>query len=427
MIGLSGNEMVICKKKKKTDSRPKVVIVGANFAGLKAALGLPAKFAVTVVDKRPWFEYLPNIHEIISHQKKPSMLRFSNRAIVAKAGHRYMEEIVTRILPEENQILTQSGKRIAYDYCIMAAGASSNAFGIKGVKEHALPFKSVSQCFRIRRKLQRLSREKRFFYVTVVGGGIEGIESLGEILRRYGKNKKIKIRLIEKRSRLLNEIPADLQKEILQHCHPYAVDFYLNTAVDKITPCYVYLSSGQKIKSDATIWTAGAKPNALYLNSGFTQNAAQWPPVDDTLVHTEYRNVFFVGDAAGLPYKLSKQAYHAIDMGHRAAGNIVKLASGQPKRTFKPLPKPILISFGALDTFMVFGKTVIAGSALSVLKESVYQFVMNQFDPSGAFVKPFAITNRTAMSAWRMLCSNRFSPEMLLRFGKMRILSPHGP
>jgi NADH dehydrogenase len=59
---------------KHARKRPLVVIVGANFAGLKAAVSLPEQFQVTVVDPWPWFEFSPNIHELISGFKTPESL-----------------------------------------------------------------------------------------------------------------------------------------------------------------------------------------------------------------------------------------------------------------------------------------------------------------------------------------------------------------
>ena len=51
---------------------PRIVVVGANFAGLKAAQTLGRDHKVTVVDPSPFFEWLPNIHELISAVKRPA-------------------------------------------------------------------------------------------------------------------------------------------------------------------------------------------------------------------------------------------------------------------------------------------------------------------------------------------------------------------
>ena len=50
-------------------ARPRIVIVGGNFAGLSAAAALDRSYDVVVVDAKPAFEWLPNIHELVSGVK----------------------------------------------------------------------------------------------------------------------------------------------------------------------------------------------------------------------------------------------------------------------------------------------------------------------------------------------------------------------
>ena len=44
----------------------RIVVIGANFAGLTTAINLSRDFSVNVIDCRPQFEFLPNIHELLS-------------------------------------------------------------------------------------------------------------------------------------------------------------------------------------------------------------------------------------------------------------------------------------------------------------------------------------------------------------------------
>ena len=66
-----GGIMKLFNKRKK-DSRPRVVIIGGGFAGLTTALNLDRSFDVTLLDPKPWFEFLPNIHELVSGHKRPA-------------------------------------------------------------------------------------------------------------------------------------------------------------------------------------------------------------------------------------------------------------------------------------------------------------------------------------------------------------------
>ncbi len=410
-------------KQSKNDSRPRVVIIGGNFAGLKTALNLPQKFNVTLIDKHPWFEFRPNIHELVSRMKTPAMLRFSNRAIIKRRGHRFLSGTVTQIVPGRKQVITASGKKLRYDYCVVAIGGVTNTFGVQGAEKYALPFKNVAQCDSIGQTLQKLSKIKRPFHIVIVGGGIEGIEALGEILRGFRKHDGLRIRIIERAAHLLPEAPADVESEIKEHCRPYSFESITGVVVKKITPKTVLLSNGDRLKSDVTIWTGGVKPNPMLSKSGFTRTPDEWAPVQDSLQHDAYETVFFAGDAAGVPSIHSKQAYHAIDMGVCAAENIIRLNAGKAVRPFKPSGKPTIVSFGDLDTFVIAGKTVIAGSALNGLKEVVFQMVMTEFDPSGLVMKALHLSNRAGKMSLRKGLPLALSPSAMLKLKNVRILS----
>jgi NADH dehydrogenase len=70
-----------------TDKRKRIAIVGGNFAGLTTAIKLSRRHAVTVIDPTRHFEWVPNIHEIVSSVKTTQGLRLNRAAIVEQAGN----------------------------------------------------------------------------------------------------------------------------------------------------------------------------------------------------------------------------------------------------------------------------------------------------------------------------------------------------
>ena len=137
--------------KKKTISANKesplrIVIIGANFAGLTTANHLSRNFSVTVIDSRQQFEFLPNIHELLSGVKKPGSLRIDRKRLIGRAGHRFIKDTVTTIDPAKRKIYTSGRKRMPYDICVVAVGGVNNTSGIAGTAKFSLPFKSVEDC-----------------------------------------------------------------------------------------------------------------------------------------------------------------------------------------------------------------------------------------------------------------------------------------
>ncbi len=195
------------KSEKKTISankgRPlRIVVIGANFAGLTTANHLSRNFSVTVIDSRQQFEFLPNIHELLSGVKKPGSLRIDRKRLIGRAGHRFIKDTVTTIDPAKKKVYTSGRKRMPYDICVVAVGGVNNTSGIAGTAKFSLPFKSVEDCQNIFRKLKSLTQSKHRVPVVIVGGGLEGVEALGEILRQYRPHPGLEIHLIENRNRL---------------------------------------------------------------------------------------------------------------------------------------------------------------------------------------------------------------------------------
>jgi NADH dehydrogenase len=362
-------------------SRPRVVIVGANFAGLAAAQHLGREYAVTVIDRSPWFEWLPNIHELLSGVKRPADLRLPRARLVKRAGHRFVRAEVARVDTAAGAVVTSSGRRFPYEACIVAIGGVDETFGVPGADRHAVSFKGVDDCAKIGRSLAALAKRAGPCSVVIVGGGFEGIEALGEILRRYGDRPGMTVSLVEAGPRLMPGSPAAIDKAVRRHCARYDVRFLTGTRVTKVTAARVQLDAGKPLRSNLTIWTGGVKAPPLLYASGLAERQGQWAPVTPALRSKRHRNVFVIGDAAELQRPLGKQAYYALQMGVCAAENVERALAGRRLREFKPSAKGMLVAFGALDTFLIAGRSVIASPALAAAKEAVFQVTMAQLDP----------------------------------------------
>jgi len=150
-------------------SRPRIAVVGAGFAGLTAARELGRQFSVTVLDRSPWFEWLPNIHELLSGVKRSGDLRLPHRALVARSGHRFVQSTVTAIDAGAGRLVTSGGRSIGFDACIVAVGGVHDTFGVPGADRHAMSFKCVDDCDAIGRRLAQLAARPGRLSVVIVG------------------------------------------------------------------------------------------------------------------------------------------------------------------------------------------------------------------------------------------------------------------
>ena len=404
--------------------RQRVVILGGGFAGLAAAKKFRSdRYEVTLIDRRPALEFLPNIHELLSGVKSPELLRLPLDGSVARAGHSFVCDTVTAVNPVARTVSIGDGRQpLGYDALILALGGVDATRGVAGVAEYAERFKSVDECARIGERLAELDVGNRAADVVIVGGGLEGVEALGEILRRYRENHGISITLVEARDRLLPEAPPALDPHVRELSAPYEVSFEMNSPVSRIEPRAVILSDGRSLPAELVIWTGGPAPPPLLAECGLAPEGA-WAPVDVTLQSKEHPEVFVAGDAADLPVQLPKQAYHALDMGNCAADNVQRFLSGQDLLPFRPSGKPTLISFGHLSCFLVAGERVLAGPTLAVTKEAVFQLVMAQLDPTPWWRTLPRTSARTRRAVGELLWPTLCSPSALRRQADLKLLS----
>lgn len=403
--------------------RKKVVIIGANFAGLACAMKLSSAFAVTVIDTSDHFEFLPNIHELLSGVKTAKLLRLPRARILHRLGHRFVEDTVTGIDSRRGVVSTASGDSFAFDACVVAAGGVNNTFDIRGARQFTLPFKTVDDCARIGSRLGELAEAGKPLSVVIVGGGLEGVEALGEILRRYRHLPDLSVHLVEASKTLIPGGAPALSREIQRKCRPYGVTFHLGDRVNAVTKTRVRLASGKSLKTDLTLWTGGAAPSPLLFESGLSTGRDAWAKVEPTLQSGVFDNIFIIGDAAGLPVPVSKQAYHALDMGSHAAQNVSRFLADSPLKPFKPGPDISLISLGDIDTYLVLGRRVFAGPALAPGKELIFQANMAKLDPPLGLPAAMELQARYWQGIRELAIPSFWPPSSLMRLADLRKLA----
>jgi len=171
---------------------PKVVIIGAGFAGLKLARSLnKKKFQVILLDKNNYHQFQPLFYQVATAGLEPSAISFPLRKIFHHSKNvifRMAE--VHEVDSEKKRVITNLGF-LEYDYLVLAMGADSNFFGNKSIEAYSSPMKTVSEALYIRNKIisnyerainiEKSEIRRSLMNVVIVGGGPTGVELAGAV------------------------------------------------------------------------------------------------------------------------------------------------------------------------------------------------------------------------------------------------------
>jgi NADH:ubiquinone reductase (H+-translocating) len=331
---------------------PRVVVVGAGFAGLNAVKGLRnSGYHVTLLDKHLYSTFQPLLYQVATGGLNPGDVSYAVGGYAREHHARYDRGEVTGIDPAARQITLSDGRQLSYDYLILATGVSASHFGIKGADKFTYGLYTRTDAVTLRDRfmadVERLSEGSpgASLAVTMVGGGATGVELAGTIAElRDGvlrqtfpdvNSSRIHVRVVEMQSELLGPFDKKLRAYTRKQLVKRGVDVQVDTAIAEVTPDRVILKDGRDLHSDITVWTAGvaAPPEAKSwgLPPGHNGRVETGP---DLRVKGQDR-IFAVGDIGLVTDNPTPQlSQPAIQMGLHAAQQILRLEAGQPTETF---------------------------------------------------------------------------------------------
>ena len=118
-------------------NKHQIVIVGAGSAGLAVAAQLlnhDSSLDVCIVDKSEKHYYQP-LWTLVGAGVFDREETERDQADYIPSGATWVKDYVSSFDPDNNQLTTQSGQTIGYDYLVVAAGIQINWDGIPGLKE----------------------------------------------------------------------------------------------------------------------------------------------------------------------------------------------------------------------------------------------------------------------------------------------------
>jgi len=362
---------------------PHVVIVGAGFGGLKAARALAKQpVRVTVIDRRNHHLFQPLLYQVATAGLSGTDITSPIRHILSDQPNTEMLMAEVKSVDTQRQtvhisdMLTNKEHTISYDYLIIATGSQENYFGHDEWKTLAPSLKSIEDAIEIRRRILLAFEsaelepdpEKRPALLTfvLVGGGPTGVELAGAIaelarrsLAREFRNihpEDARIILVEGEPQILATFPRKLAQKAEKELARLGVEVRTASRVESIEDGTVVIA-GERLTARTILWTAGVRASDAGRWLGALTDRAGRVLLEPDLTVPGHRNIFVVGDTAGVSQRgkpLPGLAPVAIQQGRYAASAIARQVAGkQPPRPFHYLNKGNLAtvgrSFGIVD------------------------------------------------------------------------------
>lgn len=369
-----------------TARRPHVVVVGAGFAGLNAALGLArAPVDVTLIDRNNHHLFQPLLYQVATAGLSPAQIAFPIRRIFAGRKNVKVLMETARAVDTSARYVTTCTRRLTYDYLVLATGARHAYFGNQHWERYAPGLKSIADATHIRSKILTAFEKaevcddpvERMRYLTfvVVGGGATGVEVAGSIAELARKALAqdfrdidpscARILLVEAGERILPTFPKVLSDRASEQAAHLGVEVITGRAVTDCTQQGVELSGGELLPSACVIWAAGvmASPAASWL--GAKADRAGRIIVDRDLSVPGYPEIFAIGDtvhATGTDgTSVPGVAPAAKQMGQYVASTIIARLNGRETAPFRYRNMGSLSTIGRKAAVADFGRTKFTG------------------------------------------------------------------
>jgi NADH dehydrogenase len=333
----------------------RVVVLGAGYAGLMAAMRLAKKtntgVAITLINAAGAFHERVRNHQLAAGEAErqhgfPSLLHGTRI--------RFRQGAVTAVLPWRHQITVQTEKGIqsvGYDYLVYALGSFVSTDGVPGVREHAYTLDHRSALALAARLPGVAARGGR---LLIVGGGYTGVEVATELAEAF---PSLKIALATRRSFAHNASSA-ARAYIRKRFDRFRVQFLEDTPITQLHEHAARTARGESIPYDVCVWVGGFAVSDLPRRAGVRVNERGQILIDGAMRSLSHPEIYAVGDAAqpveapGAPIRMA--VYTALAMGAHGADCLAAQLNGRSSSAFGLSYIALGLSLGRRDGVVQF-------------------------------------------------------------------------
>ncbi|CAM5396935.1 FAD-dependent oxidoreductase OS=Streptomyces tendae OX=1932 GN=GUR47_00860 PE=3 SV=1 [Streptomyces tendae] len=316
-----------------TATAHRVVILGAGYAGMAAAVQLAARVQrregvrVTVVNAQERFTERMRLHMTATGRRlaEPSVPE-----LLEGMGVRFVRGWVTAVDADARTVRIDDYQVLPYDTLVYGLGGVADTPAVPGAEDHAYTLNSVQDAELLADRLARLGSGT----VVVAGSGLTGIESAAEIAERHPELNVVLLGRQEPGAAMTPRAKSYLHAALDR----LGVQVRTGVEVVKVLPDAVELAGGESVAADAVLWTSGTRVSPLAAAAGLAVDERGRILTDTALRSVSHPEVYAVGDAAAI-----RQAYgvmhgtcqSGMPTGVHAALSIDRTLKGKQPKPFR--------------------------------------------------------------------------------------------
>ncbi|KMY52451.1 NAD(P)/FAD-dependent oxidoreductase [Peribacillus loiseleuriae] len=343
-----------------------LVILGGGYGGLRMLHRLlpnqlPEDRSITLIDRNPYHclktEYyglaagtIPDHHIRVAFPEHPQL-------------HSVYGEILSVDL-ENKQVILKDQEPVSYDDLVIGLGCEDKFHNIPGADIYTHSIQTIDKT---RQTYQALNNLGNGATVSIVGGGLSGVELASELIE---SRPDLHIRLFDRGPHILSAFPERLSTYVESWFKKHTIDIVHHSNITKVEPNTLY-NGDEPVHSDVIVWTAGIQPSKIVRDLDVKKDKQgrviltpqHFLPNDDS--------VFVVGDCASLPQAPSAQL--AEGQAEQIVTVLVKKWANEPLPESFPVIKlkGTLGSLGSKHGFGLVGERQITGRMARLLKSGI--------------------------------------------------------
>ncbi|MEX2292947.1 MAG: NAD(P)/FAD-dependent oxidoreductase [Acidimicrobiales bacterium] len=350
---------------------PKVVVVGAGFAGIEVARRLRGQpVDITLVDRNNFHTFQPLLYQVATAGLNAADVAYAVRGLFhGQRNVAFRQATVTGVDWGAKTVQIDGQPDLPFDHLVVAGGATVAHFGTSGAAEHGFPLYTLDDAVTLRNHIvecfeaadiDRAEIDRGGLTFVVVGGGPTGVEMAGALAELFEMVfrkdyphldvSRARVVLLEMQNHLLAPFTAPSQRHALDTLSARGVEVRLGSQVGSVSPNEVVLADGEVIPCRTLIWAAGVRANTLADALGVETDRGGRVPVGPDLRIIGHPDGWAVGDIAAARDRaaelLPQLAPVAMQGGRHVAEQISRLLVGKPTEAFRYRNKGTMATIG---------------------------------------------------------------------------------